>query len=260
MNKDNTGTITKVSERKNYISRKALKIKGGGQRGERLEQVVASNIDSVFIVSSSVNPSFNNRFIDRLVVAAESASVKVNIIINKSDLGIDNDVEYFRGLYSGLGYNVFLTSVFEPESITNLHRYLNGNVSLFFGPSGVGKSSLLNLLYPGLNFKVGEISASTSKGKHTTVTSIMNKVGSNTFIIDTPGVREFDPYGVSRENLGHYFPEIASISDECKFNTCTHNHEPGCVVRKAVEENKISPERYKSYLNLLETIEEGLFF
>lgn len=260
MNKDNTGTIVKVSGRKNYISRKALKIKGGGQRGERLEQVIASNVDSVFIVASTINPSFNSRFIDRLIVAGESSKMKINIIINKTDLGVDEGIEYFSKLYSGLGYKVFMTSVPDNKNITELRKELAGNTSLFFGPSGVGKSSLLNALYPGLNFRVGEISSSTSKGKHTTVTSVMNKVADHTYIIDTPGIREFDPYGVKEEDLGHFFPEIAAAAEKCKFNTCTHTHEPGCAVRDAVETGAVSKARYESYLNILRTVEEGLFF
>lgn len=260
LNKDNTGTIAKVGKRKNYISRKAPRIKGAGQRGERLEQVIASNIDSVFIVSSTSNPSFNNRFVDRLIVSAESAGININIVINKTDLGIDDDVSYFKDVYTGLGYNVYLTSVFAGESVEKMRSGLEGKVNLFFGPSGVGKSSLLNALYPELNFRVGEVSASTSKGKHTTVTSVMTNVGENTFIIDTPGIREFDPYGLRKEDLGHYFREISEIAPDCKFNTCTHNHEPGCAVIAAVEEGKIAQERYVSYFNLLETIEEGLFF
>jgi len=261
MNKDNTGTISSVAKRKNYISRKALKIKGGGQRGERLEQVIASNIDSVYIVTSTTNPAFNNRFVDRLIVSAESAHVEVNIIINKIDLGVMEEVSYFRDLYSGLGYNVFLTSALKKDkAIKELTASMEGKINLFFGPSGVGKSSILNSLFPELNFRVGEISASTSKGKHTTVTSVMTSVGNNTYIIDTPGIREFDPYGIRKEDLGHYFCEIAKYSDDCRFNTCTHNHEPGCAVSEAVKEGSISEERYISYLNLLETVEEGLFF
>ena len=260
MNSDNTGTIERIEERKNYISRKAPRIKGAGQRGERLEQVIASNVDSVYVVSSTINPSFNNRFIDRLIVAGESAGVKVNLIINKTDLGMDEDIDYFADLYSSLGYKVFLTSALNKKSIKELEGEVEGKINLFFGQSGVGKSSLLNLLFPGLNHRVGEVSESTSKGKHTTVTSVMNKVKGETYIIDTPGIREFDPYGVKKEDLGHYFPEIKELAGECRFNTCTHNHEPGCMVRSSAEEDKISPERYQSYLNLLGTIEEGLFF
>ena len=260
MNNDGTGTIAKVLKRENYISRKALKIKGAGQRGERLEQVIASNIDAVFVVSSVKNPSFNNRFIDRLIVAGESANVTVNIVINKIDLGIDEEIEYFQKVYLGLGYDVFLTSVYDEGLIKILRKETDGKTSLFFGQSGVGKSSLLNTLYPGMNLRVGEVSSMTNKGKHTTVTSVMNRINNNTFIIDTPGIREFDPYGVKKEDLGHYFPELAGVSDVCRFNTCTHQHEPGCAVIEAVEKDKITPERYQSYLNILGTIEEGMFF
>ena len=184
----------------------------------------------------------------------------MNIVINKTDLGIDENVDYFKEVYTSLGYKVYLTSVYEKGSIEELRPALNGKVNLFFGPSGVGKSSLLNSLFPELNFRVGEVSSSTSKGKHTTVTSVMTNVGSGTFIVDTPGIREFDPYGLKREDLGHYFREISDAAPGCRFNTCTHNHEPGCAVIAAVEEGSIAEERYVSYFNLLETIEEGLFF
>lgn len=260
MNKDNTGSIENIAERKNYISRKAPSIKGGGKRGERYEQLIASNIDNVFIVSSVKRPSFNNRFVDRLIVAGESSKLKAHLIINKIDLDIDEEIKHFEKMYLKLGYNVFLTSVTAKEGIGRIRKELEGNSNLFFGQSGVGKSSLLNELCSELNFKVGEISNSTNKGKHTTVTSVMNKIGNNTYIIDTPGIREYDPYGIKQEDLGHYFSEIRAISDLCKFNTCTHKHEPGCAVIEAVEKNSIYKERYESYLNILGTIEEGLFF
>jgi ribosome biogenesis GTPase / thiamine phosphate phosphatase len=260
MNKDNTGTIETIHDRKNYISRKAPSIKGGGKRGERYEQLIASNIDNVFIVSSVKRPSFNNRFVDRLIVAGESSNVKINLVINKIDLGIDEEIEYFKKIYSNLGYNIVLTSVKTGEGMDYLKGILNGKSNLFFGQSGVGKSSLLNKLYPELDFKVGEVSDSTNKGKHTTVNSVMNKVSGDTYIIDTPGIREYDPYGIKKEDLGHYFPEFRNISDECRFNTCTHQHEPGCAIIDALELKNISKERYESYLNILGTIEEGLFF
>lgn len=260
LNKDNTGTIASIHKRKNYISRKAPSIKGGGKRGERYEQLIASNIDNVFIVSSVMRPSFNNRFVDRLIVAGESSNVKVNLIVNKIDLGIDEEVKYFIKMYADLGYSVFLSSVKTGEGIDKLRKALEGKSNLFFGQSGVGKSSLLNELYHELNFKVGEVSDSTNKGKHTTVTSVMHEVNKHTFIIDTPGIREYDPYGIKKEDLGHYFPEFRSISDECRFNTCTHQHEPGCAIIEAIESKSISKERYESYLNILGTIEDGLFF
>lgn len=260
MNKDNTGTINNIAGRVNYISRKAPRMKGAGERGERLEQTLAANIDEVYIIASAINPSFNNRFIDRLIVAGESAYINVNVVINKMDLAPEEDVQYFKNIYSKLGYNVYITSIYRSESIDRLRNNVIGKKSLFFGQSGVGKSSILNGLFPTLDLKTGDVSLSTNKGKHTTVTSIMHGVGDNTFVIDTPGIREFDPYGVKKEDLGRYFKEFPEYINDCKFNNCTHFHEPGCAVRKAVETGKITSERYKSYLNILETIEEGLFF
>jgi len=131
---------------------------------------------------------------------------------------------------------------------------------LFWGHSGVGKSSLLDKLFPQLNLETGVISSFTDKGTHTTVTSIMLEVEKGTFIIDTPGVREIDPYGIRKEDLGHYFTEFAEFINNCKFSTCTHHHEPGCAVIKAVENHKISYERYESYLRILDTIEEDIIF
>ncbi len=137
---------------------------------------------------------------------------------------------------------------------------MHGKFNLFWGHSGVGKSSLLNQLYPGLHLKVGQISNYTLKGRHTTVTVLMKKVDESTFVIDTPGIREIDPYGIKKEDLSHYFREFKEFIHDCRFNTCTHNHEPDCAVVKAYNEGKIGEERYNSYLNILDSIEEDLFF
>lgn len=259
-NNDGTGVITKILPRNNYISRKAPRIKGASTRGQRLEQIVASNLDSLIVVSSTSTPKFNNRLIDRLIVAAESSHVMPVIIINKIDL--DNKAEYKKWveLYEKIGYKVFATSVINNSGIDELKNHLRGKKNLLWGQSGVGKSSLLNALYKDLNLRTGAISNSTSKGTHTTVTSLMRKVDDDTFIIDTPGIREIDPYGIQEGDLGHYFIEFAEYINNCRFNTCTHNHEPGCAVFDALNEGKISEERYQSYLTILQTIEEDLFF
>ncbi len=258
LNKDGTGTIQKIDERRNYISRKAPKIKGAGTRGERLEQIIAANIDNLIIVSSCQQPKFNNRLIDRLLVAAESSRVNPILVINKIDLD-SSGMGYWIDLYSGIGYDVFKTSTIKKIGTDELKKKMDGKVNLIWGQSGVGKSSLLNLIYPSLKLKVGEISQSTSKGKHTTVTSILLDVDENTSVIDTPGIREIDPYGIRKEDLGHYFREFSS-DVQCRFNTCTHYHEPGCAVIQAVEEGVIEKERYVSYLNLLDTIEDDMNF
>lgn len=260
MNRDGSGVINEILPRKNHISRKVPRIKGAGARGERLEQIIASNIDNLVIVSSCKNPKFNNRLIDRLLVCAESSHLNSIIVLNKTDLDIENNRYGWVDLYAGIGYTVIETSVINNIGLDNLRNALSTKVNLIWGQSGVGKSSLLNAIYSELRFKVGEISVNTSKGKHTTVTSILKKIDKETFIIDTPGIRELDPYGIRQEDLGHYFNEFIPFIHNCKFNTCTHNHEPGCGVIKAVQDELISVERYQGYLNLLESIEDDMNF
>lgn len=257
---DGSGSIHSIDKRTNYISRKAPKIKGAGTRGERLEQIVAANIDNLIIVSSIEKPKFNNRQIDRLIVAGESSHVNIKIVINKSDLDDDDQIDHWISLYGDIGYEVFPTSTKSAAGVENLKSAILGKVNLFWGQSGVGKSSLLNTMFPHLNFKIGEVSDSTSKGKHTTVTSILKIVEKNTRIIDTPGMREMDPYGIRKEDVGHYFIEFAPFIEECRFNTCTHNHEPGCGVQDAFEKGEISEERFQSYLNILDSIEDDMNF
>ncbi len=259
MNEDGTGVIHTIYERKNYLSRKAPRIRGASYRGERLEHVIAANLDNLFIVGSTYEPSFNNKVIDRLLVIGESAHLNVIIIINKLDLGKE-EIKDWSKLYSSIGYKVFMLSALNNEGIHELREQLADKKNLFFGHSGVGKSSLINALFPNLELRVGEISSFTEKGTHTTVTSIMIRVANSTFVIDTPGIREIDPYGIKKEDLGHYFVEFSPYISDCKFNTCTHYHEPGCAVIKAVENEEISYKRYESYLKMLETIEEDIIF
>lgn len=257
---DGRGVIEEVDERKNYLSRKAIKARGSLRRGNRLEQIIASNIDRLYIVKSINEPGFNNRFLDRAIVAAESSGIQVSIIINKVDLDKNRFAEKWEQLYSKIGYKVYLTSANENIGIDNIKINLNGKVNIFWGQSGVGKSTILNILYPQLNFEVGEISNSTNKGMHTTVTAVMQEVERDTFIIDTPGVRELDPFGLEKKDVGHYFKEFLPYLNDCKFNTCIHKLEPGCAISKAVYEGKITEERYRSYLNIIETIEEDMYY
>ncbi|MBE0572375.1 MAG: ribosome small subunit-dependent GTPase A [Ignavibacteriaceae bacterium] len=260
LNKDGSGVIKKIGKRKNHLSRKLPKVRGASYRGERLEQVVAANIDNVVVVTSVTSPDFNNRVLDRFLVAAESSHLNVTIVLNKIDLDQSDFANDWNKLYEGIGYKFILTSAETNTGILSLKEELKDAKNLFWGHSGVGKSSLLNKMYPELKLKIGEISQFSSKGTHTTVTSVMIKVDENTFIIDTPGIREIDPYGIRKSDLGHYFIEFGKYINKCKFNTCTHHHEPGCAVIEAVEKNRISPERYDSYLRILDTIEDDLNF
>ncbi len=254
------GVINTINERRNYLSRKAPKIKGATFRGERLEQIIASNIDLFFIVSSVDSPKFNNKVIDRFLVIAESSNIKPVIIINKSDIYYDKEVKFWEKLYKKIGYTLFVTSVDKGKNIDKLADLIKGKTSIFWGQSGVGKSSLINKLFPKLDLRIGDISDYTNKGRHTTV-SVNLYVGENsTCLIDTPGIREIDPFGIKKEDLSHYFIEFNEHRFNCKFNTCTHNHEPGCAIDKAVESGVISAERYNSYLNLLNTIEDDMLF
>ena len=260
LNDDGTGVIYEILERKNHLSRKAIKTRGASYRGERLEQVIAANLDSIFIVTSFEEPGFNNKTLDRFLVACESSKIKTRIIINKSDLVETEFIKEIEKLYTDIGYDVFVTSVKSSTGFEMILGALKNKKSLFWGQSGVGKSSIINQLFPGLKLKTGEISNYTSKGTHTTVTSSMMYLGEGTYLIDTPGVREIDPFGIRKEDLGHYFKEFENHLINCRFNTCTHNHEPGCAVIRAVENNEISGIRYDSYLRILETVEKDINF
>jgi len=259
-NQDGSGVITKILERKNYFSRKAIKLRGTAGRGERLEQIFAANIDNVVIITSVNNPKFNNRLLDRILVAAESSKINPIIVINKIDLQDPEIYEEWYELYHDIGYQVFLTSVTGNIGLFELKDRLTENVNLFCGQSGVGKSSILNGLYPKLNLKVGEVNTVTQKGRHTTVSAVLKHVDDETAVIDTPGIREFAPYGIEKNDLAHYFIEFLPYMNECRFNTCTHYHEPGCAVAEAVDNGEIDVQRYYSYLNMLETIEEDAVY
>lgn len=260
LNEDGTGFIHTILPRKNYLSRKAPRIRGAGYRGERLEQIVAANIDNFFVVTSAAEPPFNNKVLDRLIVAGESSHLNIIIIFNKIDLDKDELMSRWKELYEGIGYKTISTNAIDGSGLDEIKSICTGKKNIFWGQSGVGKSTILNKMYPGLNLETGEISSATEKGLHTTVTSVLLQVEKNTYMIDTPGIREIDPYGIRKEDLSHYFIEFGKFAEDCKFNTCTHHHEPGCKVIEAVENGKISTERYDSYLRMLDTIEEDIIF
>ncbi len=260
LNNDDSGVIKEIHTRKNYLSRKAPKIRGSSFRGERLEQIIAANIDEVFVVSSTVEPYFNNKTVDRFLVTAETAGLKSNFIINKTDLDIVKSFSKWSSLYRSIGYFTLETSIITGDNIETIKKIIMNKKVLFWGPSGVGKSSILNKLFPELNLKVASISNSTMKGKHTTVTSRLFIVENDTYVIDTPGVREIEPYGIKKEDLGHFFPEFRNFINACRFNTCTHFHEPGCAIINAVKNSFLNELRYESYLRILNTIEDDINF
>ena len=251
MNDDNTGTIKKIHDRKNYITRKAT-------HGRRGEHILVSNLDTAFVVQSIRQPKLKEGFIDRFLVTCEAYEVDASIIINKMDLATEKALNYVQDLshlYKSLGYGVFITNALDSNSLTPLKNNIKDKTTAFIGPSGVGKTSLLNAIDPNYSEKVGAISNYSNKGKHTTTFAKLIDIDNGGFIVDTPGIREFGLFNIEPWELSLFFPEMLNARQKCKFNTCTHLHEPGCAVIKAFEEGKIDARRYNSYINMLESIE-----
>jgi ribosome biogenesis GTPase / thiamine phosphate phosphatase len=199
-------------------------------------------------------------FIDRFLVTCEAYEVNPGIIINKIDLAGKKDqnmLQDIRELYEQLGYKILLTSTEQPDTLKELKKELRDKTSVLIGPSGVGKTSLLNAIDPTLNLPIGEISSYSNKGKHTTTFARLITLKDGGFIADTPGIRELGLVNIEPYELSLFYPEMKTFRSECKFYNCTHSHEPGCRVIEAFEEGKIHPERYNSYLNILESIEAG---
>lgn len=248
---DSTGIIRQIHERKNYIPRQAT-------HGRRGEQILVANVDLAWAVLSIRQPSLRTGFIDRFLVACEAYQVTPAIIINKLDLARKRDLELIEdltSLYTELGYRIVLTSITDGESVDRLKAELKDRTSVFIGPSGTGKTSLLNAIDPDLDLKTGEVSSYSSKGKHTTTFARLISVRGGGHIVDTPGIREFGLVNVEPYELSLFFPEMREHREQCKYYNCTHSHEPGCAVMEAFEQGEIDPDRYNSYLNILESLE-----
>lgn len=250
IDRDGLGVIESIIDRKNYFSRKD-KLKGK-------EDIIAANLDQVISVQSFINPHFNLRFVDRILVRGVSAGVKVVLCVNKLDLAQEGETDYIRSYYRDSGLEIHFMSALSGEGIDVFKETISGKRSLLIGYSGVGKSSLLNRVFPGLNIKTTEVSESTGKGKHTTTNVQMEQIDDNTELIDTPGVREFGIMHVEPHMLGTYFQDFKKPSLKCRFSPCSHDHEPDCEVRRLVELEKIHPDRYISYLNILYSLKENL--
>ncbi len=253
---DGTAFITAIKPRKNYIIRRASNL-------SKESHIIAANIDQALLVVTLVDPPTATTFIDRFLATAEAYSVPAIIAINKIDLLTgEDDIELKEAvsyLYRSIGYKVFALSAKTGEGLTTLKDELVGKVTLFSGNSGVGKSSLINDLIPGLDLKTAAISAAHGTGMHTTTFSEMFHLPEGGSIIDTPGVRGFGTVDFERNEVAHYFPEIFEKSGECRFNNCTHTCEPGCAVLRAVEDAEIAASRYASYLSILEDADESKY-
>lgn len=244
----NPAQISEVLDRKNYLIRKSTNL-------SRQSHVIAANVDMAFAVVSLYFPEIKLPFLDRMLVTCEVYGIPVTIVLNKVDLYREEApqaVADFIDIYTNAGYRVVCTSARTGEGVDELRSLTCGNVCLFSGESGVGKSSLIKALDPTLDPKIGRISDVHLQGKHTTSLYEMYRLRTGGWVIDTPGLRGFGLVNLEKDEISRYFPEMLKISENCRFTPCTHTHEPGCAVKEAVEDGRISPERYSSYLGMIE--------
>ena len=243
--------ITKIHDRKNYITRQS-------PHNKFKHHIVAANLDQSILLATLKDPKTSTGFIDRFLVASEAYHVPAIIVFNKTDLHKAKEKQNFekiKMIYEKIGYPVYSMSLAANEGVENVKELLKDKTTLISGHSGVGKSSFINTIFPENAIKTQEVSGWSGKGLHTTTFAEMFDLPFGGKIIDTPGMREFAMMDIEPHELSHYFPEMKALIHDCKFNNCTHIEEPGCAVKPAVEENKISPERYISYLNILGTID-----
>jgi len=246
--KTNSGIITEVLDRENYILRKSSNL-------SKHSQIIAANIDQVFLMITIILPESPVEFIDRFLITAEAYRVPAKIIINKTDMYGSQEfekMEYLDSMYTKIGYECIRISLYEKSNLEILKGMMKDKISLISGNSGVGKTTLLNLFNPELNLKTAEISDYHKQGKHITTFPEMHKMPFGGFVIDTPGIRGFGVVDMERNEIYHFFREIFTISKMCRFNNCLHLDEPGCAVRSAVEKGEIDFLRYRSYLNIME--------
>ncbi len=249
---DGQAAITKLLERKNHIIRKSVNL-------SKQNQILAANVDQALLVATLSHPQTHLRFIDRFAVSAEAYDIPFILVFNKIDIYGEeqaDELEFLRIVYEQAGYQVLEVSAKDGTGIKALKELLHGKVSLLAGHSGVGKSTLANKIDPKLDLKTNVISESHEQGQHTTTFAEMHALPEGGYLIDSPGIRGFGLFNMEPEEIGDYFPEIFRLSGDCKFNNCLHQHEPGCAVKKAVEENKLAFTRYESYLNFIEGDDE----
>ena len=242
--------ITTIYERRNYINRQS-------PHHKNQHHIIASNIDQSLLIATLKDPKTSQGFIDRFLVTSEAYHIPAIIVFNKSDLYKRKEQELFEHLqdmYEGIGYKVVLISVVLRKGVDEVEQILKNKITLLSGHSGVGKSSFINVVLPDMALKTQDVSGWSGKGLHTTTFAEMFDIPGGGQVIDTPGLREFGLTGIEKNELSHYFPEMKNLIQECRFNNCLHVEEPGCAVKLAVEQGKIAPDRYVSYLNILGSI------
>ena len=245
---ESPAVITGILPRRNYVIRRSTNL-------SRQAHIIAANLDRAYVVVSLYFPEIKLPFLDRILVTCELYGIPATIVLSKTDLYRElaaEEIARFREIYEGAGYPVIETSVRTGEGIDAIREACKGCVNLFSGESGVGKSSLIKALDPSLDPKIGAISAAHLQGKHTTSLYEMYPLASGGYVIDSPGIRGFGLVDVEKEEIARYFPEMLRAAEGCRFTPCTHTHEPGCAVKAAVDGGLISPERYNSYLGMLE--------
>jgi len=250
--KDQTGVINKIEERQNYIIRKSINL-------SKQAHIIAANIDTAFLLATLADPETNIIFIDRFLVSAQAYKIPTIIVFNKYDLYSESQIAYMHelfSLYEKIGYPCIAVSAATGYNLEALKQLMHKKVSVFSGNSGVGKSTLINALEPGLNLKTGIISDAHSKGKHTTTFAEMHQLSFGAEIIDTPGIKGLGVVDMEEVNISIYFPEMLKTLSDCKYYNCTHTHEPTCAVKSQVESGLIAPSRYASYLSILDDSDE----
>lgn len=245
---DNTAVISDILPRENYIIRQST-------RKSAFSHILASNLDQTVLVATLAFPRTSLGFIDRFLVSAESFRIPSVILLNKADILEEDGFEYaaeLQDLYESLGYKTALISVLEDDNLDAIHELLKGKTSLISGHSGVGKSSLLNRLIPDLELKTGKVSTFANKGTHTTTFAELFEIDSDTWVIDTPGIKELGLVDMENAEISHYFPEMRELIGACKFHNCSHMNEPACAVQAAYKEGLIAASRYASYFSMME--------
>ena len=253
-NNEGTAFITEIEDRRNYIIRKSINL-------SKQSHIIAANVDQAILVVTVANPQTSTTFIDRFLASAEAYRVPVILVFNKTDL-LDEDMRRYQeamvNLYQTIGYECHQISANTGDGVEALHPLLKDKITLLSGNSGVGKSTLINRLVPDANLRTSEISDAHNAGQHTTTFSEMIRLDEG-WLIDTPGIKGFGTFDMEPEELTSYFKEIFHFSQDCRFSNCTHTHEPGCAVLKALEDHYIAESRYQSYLSMLEDKDEGKY-